>query len=89
MLEHPPVSRIRRSRNEWQALVNDCVNSGLSPQQFCQQKQLNYHRFKIWQRKLDAATFDGMFVEIPQQASRSASWTIELTLGDLTLKLNR
>ena len=84
-----PASRTRRSKAEWQALINDCEQSDLSPQQFCEQRQLSYHRFSIWQRRLSRNTFDGTFVELAHDVTSPTNWVIELTVGDLTLKLNR
>jgi hypothetical protein len=89
MLDSTPTRRTRRSRDEWQALISDCKKSGLNPREYCQQNHLSQHRFNTWQRRLDATTLDGMFIEVPQEVSTPSSWVIELTIGDLTLKLRR
>ena len=87
-----PIStpqRIRRSRDEWQSLIEDCKHSNLEPEQYCSQHQLNLDRFRLWQRRLESNVLDGLFVEVQPDRTQDHQWTIELTLGDLSLKLTR
>ncbi len=83
-----PIRRARRSRDQWQTLINDCQHSGRAPEDYCSQHQVNYDRFRFWQRRLESSVLDGLFVEVPPD-NDSGQWSIELTVGDLSLKLKR
>lgn len=84
-----PARRMRRSRDEWQTLIEDFKRSGVDAEQYCRQHQLSRERFRLWQRRLDSTVVDGLFVEVQREEPASGQWTIELTLGDLCLKLQR
>ncbi|MCG5499868.1 IS66 family insertion sequence element accessory protein TnpA [Ectothiorhodospira lacustris] len=47
--------RPRRSRAQWQALVDEFQSSGLTAEVFCQKRQLPAHRFEAWRSRLSAA----------------------------------
>lgn len=42
----------RRTKDQWQELVDECSKSGLSVKVFCEQKQINYTSFSKWKWKL-------------------------------------
>ena len=84
-----PCRATRRSRHQWQALINDCQSRGLDPEVYCQQHDLNINRFRLWQRRLARTDLDSLFMEVQPADSDSGSWQIELTIGDLVLKLRQ
>ena len=87
------TTRTRRSREQWQQICQDQLDSGVSAQTFCAKHQLSYASFSKWRRKLDAPTavehsplIDlSSFVAPPVPA-----WDIELDLGaGITLRMRR
>ncbi len=85
--------RIHRSREQWQALLDQYERSGLSPRAFCQQWDLSYGTFSRWRRRLlsdqDDTTLPAspdLFVELANHAESpaAASWDVELQLGENT-----
>jgi transposase-like protein len=49
-----PRSRVRRSREAGQALVQEWRSSGQRPAQFCREHGIGTHGLQYWRRKLDA-----------------------------------
>lgn len=80
-----------RSATEWQALILQQAESGLSAKAFCAQHDITYASFTNWRRRLgDNASPEPsdeslpMFVELTKssgQVEPRRSWLIELDLG--------
>jgi len=95
--------RARRSRAQWQGLVERAARSPLSIGAFCRGEGVSTASFYSWRRRLGggvpgravaAATGeDGAFLELGvlgSEAAGPASWDIELELGaGLVLRLRR
>ena len=93
----------RRSRFEWQALIDEQAGSGLSQKTFCDQRGIPLATFGYWKRKLQARsastpTGSGRdtvsltdWIELPTQGSATdGGWQIELELGNgLCLRLRQ
>lgn len=76
--------RIRRTRDEWQRLIDEQSASGLTQTVFCQSKGLSLASFQNWKRKLAEASPTGSpWLELGTLgASSDASWDVELQLGE-------
>jgi putative transposase len=85
--------RKRRSREEWQQLIDAQASSELTPAAFCQANGLSLASFQNWKRRLtaeppapvepwvDLGTFD---------RPSDSGWDIELDLGNgVCLRLRR
>ena len=95
----------RRSRTEWQALIEEPAVSGLTQKSFCGQRGIPLVTFGYWKRKFRAESsymptdFDtgtvspslADWIELPTQGSATdEGWEIELELGnDLCLRLRQ
>lgn len=90
--------RIHRSPEQWQSLVDQFEQSGLSQRTFCQQNSLAYGTFARWRRRLLGSNANSdhqanpEFIELlkgPQHRDKTA-WDVELQLGEsITLRLRR
>ena len=88
------MSAPRRSREQWQQLVQEQGDSGLNPADFCQLRSINLVSFGNWRRRLKKESTVGSdthWLELPTApAPRSARWDIELDLGNgLCLRLRQ
>ncbi len=88
------MSAPRRSREQWQQLVQDQIDSGLSPTDFCRLRSINPTSFGNWKRRLKkepALGSDTHWLELPTApAPACARWDIELDLGNgLCLRLRQ
>jgi hypothetical protein len=92
--------RIRRSRSEWQQLINEQAGSGLGVAAFCAARGISGASFRNWKRRLAAQSDPEAgrqpesepWLELGTLAGRAGSsgWDIELELGDgLCLRLRR
>lgn len=85
----------RRTTAQWQALVADQVQSGLSVRAFCQKRGIGYSTLSKWKSRLadgpGVATPPTHFVEVSATEALAAThWDLELTLGtDIILRLAR
>ena len=94
----------RRSKSEWQHLVDEQADSGLTQKAFCEQAGVPVATFGYWKRKLQAkGSFPSAepantrrvslddWIELSAPASgTSPGWHVELDLGDgLCLRLHR
>ena len=83
--------RPRRTACEWQALILQQAESGLSGKAFCDQHDITYPSFMNWRRRLgDNSSPESsddslpMFVELTKPSGhvdRQRNWLIELNLG--------
>ena len=96
--------RPRRSRAQWQALIEQAERSGLSARAFCQGEGINLASFYQWRKRLAAEGSEShaasdtpasdTFIDLgPLGDGRSrggGDWDIELQLGaDVVLRLRR
>ncbi len=88
--------RQRRSRTEWSELVAQQQASNLTQHEFCIQHGLSRKTFGNWKRRLDreaaSNSLDSPWIEVAPhpQPTVSASWEIELDLGDgVVLRMRR
>jgi transposase-like protein len=85
----------RRSREQWQQLVDQCEQSGLTQKAFCEQNGIKYDRLAFWKRKLrKRAEGSEFFIEMPREITgdlpSKTAWEVELDLGNGTiLRLRR
>ncbi len=91
-MKHP--RRSRRTREEWQQLIQAQQDSGLNETEFCIQRAINQKRFGHWKRRLQKALnnqADTHWLELPSvSATPSTGWDIELDLGQgLRLRLRQ
>ena len=90
-------TRSRRSRAQWQRLVDAQATSDLSQQAYCAQHHIAYSSFCRWKRELASAertarpTRAPSFIELTAPVSPTESrWDIELELGNgVFLRLRR
>jgi len=90
-------TKIRRTRRQWQTIVAEFEQSGLSAQAFCQQHAVAYSSFAKWRSLLKHQNADDLshgisFIELPESSARldNSAWRIELDLGaGVTLRLMR
>jgi len=90
--------RVRRSREEWRALLQRFEHSGQGREEFCRDQGLTRSSFDRWRRAFGgtasgrgAVNDSALFVELTSQESASAGgWDVELALGDgMVLRLRR
>jgi hypothetical protein len=84
--------RNRRSRDEWQRLIEEQAGSGQTQAAFCAARGISVASLQNWKRRL--ATTDmapAQWLELGTLAeAKSAAWDIELDLGDgICLRLRR
>jgi len=94
----------RRSRNEWQRLIEEQVSSGLTQKAFCERAGIPVATFGYWGRKLrdervlrsdermsqQGVALDDWIELSPPVPEQSPSWHIELDLGNgLCLRLRQ
>ena len=91
-------SRIRHSREQWQAWIDQQQASGLSESVFCEQQGINPKRLSHWKRRLHQrtspiiaeSTHHDEWIELPLASPHPSGWDIELDLGQgLCLRLRR
>ena len=79
----------QRSADQWQAIVNQQLKSGLSGAAFCKAEGLKYQSFMNWRKRLEnncadiEALPEANFIELTrdQPASSEPHWHIELDLA--------
>lgn len=85
------TQRIRRTPEQWQAIIERQANSGQSASRYCDTHQLSYAVFSKWRRKLalaePAPLIDLSTLVMSPQVQR---WDVELDLGGgVTLRMRR
>ena len=81
------IKRTRRSRSEWQQIIEGWQTSQLTARQFCSDHNLAYASFCKWRRKLSqvsevASEPENLFKLLPVNESPGGAWNITLKLGD-------
>ena len=88
----------RRTREQWQVLVDEQAESELSVSKFCAQYDLTVSNFYLWRKKLSddsqslAPQDNWLAFDMPASGNQSAgsTWEIELALpGGVVLRMNR
>ena len=85
--------RKHRTPDQWQALVNQQRDSGLSARQFCEQENIGYASFCNWRKRLSdpaaddsAGSGEASFLDLSSLMDTSQSsgpgWNIVLSLGN-------
>ena len=92
---------IRRTPQQWQALIEQWRDSGLSAARFCEEKRVGYASFCHWRKRLadeqssdgqDTPSEDAAFIDLGSLARSRADngWSIVLSLGEgIELRLSR
>lgn len=93
------TSRPRRSAEQWQALIEEWQDSGISAAQFCTERAIGYASFCQWRKRLSAPDKNieqerkahPGFIDLSTLSSGSPSgWEIVLSLGNgVELKLSQ
>ena len=88
----------RRTREQWQVMVDKQAESELSVSEFCAQHALTVSNFYLWRKKLhdDSQPFakqdNWLAFDMPASGNQNAgpTWEIELALpGGVVLRMNR
>lgn len=86
---------VRRSAQEWRAIVSRYERSGQTLMQYCASEQLAPSTFSLWRRKLRQSASEGAangaarFVELADSPP-APMWEAELDLGDgVVLRVRR
>ena len=88
----------RRTREQWQELVDKQAESELSVSEFCTHHDLTVSNFYLWRKKLSddsqslAKQDNWLAFDMPASADKEpgAAWEIELALpGGVVLRMNR
>lgn len=82
--------------SQWNALVQDCLNSGMKVKDWCEQNNINKDAYYYWLRKIREAACNSMearFVRVPDQCitpSFQSAFSAELTItiGSATINVN-
>jgi putative transposase len=85
-------TRVRRSRETWQRLVDEHAASGQTQRAFCAQRGISLASFGNWKRRLatEAASDDPWVEVLGVTESRTGDWDLELDLGaGVCLRLRR
>ena len=85
-------SRIRRSRQEWRAIVQEWKSTGQTASAFASSRSLNVNTLKWWHRELNTESDAVSLVELlprPTEPKGSVSGPsmIEVVVGEQTVRL--
>ena len=85
---------VRRSRSDWQQLIDEQARSGQSQRAFCAARALSAKSFQHWKRQLAATAAPPSATRLdlgalPERPA-TAGWDLELALGaGVCLRLRR
>lgn len=89
-------THIRRSAEQWQVLIDEQSESGLSAPQFCNQRNIGYASFCQWRKRLsnptDPTQQEPTFLAVNARApdSDNPRWLVELELcSDIVLRIGK
>lgn len=86
--------RIRRTAEEWRALISGFTDSGMTLERYCQSHGVSLSGFYTWRKRFESEysspSTKPSFIELvppesayrPQDASDAVRWRLELELGD-------
>ena len=94
------MAKPRRNATQWQALINEWQQSGLTIAEFCKAEGLHQSGFYAWKKKLlsngevetEKASEELPWLQLPQTYSRQAEtgWDMELSLpGGVVLRMRQ
>lgn len=84
---------IRRSRAQWEELIELQLGSGLSAPKFCEKAGVSYQSFMSWRKKISTPQIgsndSSKFIELTapdniaesEHSNSSSQWQVELDLG--------
>lgn len=78
----------RRTRAQWQRLIDECAASALNVGEFCRANAINPASFYQWRSKLsrseapNAPWIDVTALRPPRDADPAPAWEMELDLGN-------
>ena len=76
------AGRKRRSRDQWQQLLDEYAGSGQTQTAFCQAQGLCLSSFQNWKRRLACSEPSPAWVELGGvDRAPGSSWQIDLELG--------
>ncbi|MDA1302317.1 MAG: transposase [Proteobacteria bacterium] len=86
--------RIRRTPQQWQAIIDRQAESGQPARQFCDANGFSYHGFRRWRTKLSVSkqVKQAPLIELSSLVGspKRQAWEIELSLGDgMVLRLRQ
>jgi hypothetical protein len=91
-----PIKYQRRSREQWQQIIEQFQVSGQSGSAFCKAQAIPYASFCQWKQTLSvvpaaiSTPVDGGFVDLQSLIAREGGWKIVLRLGtDIELVLSQ
>jgi hypothetical protein len=79
-MEEQGVRRVRRSEEEWRAIVERFEASGVSRTEFCEREGLCLGSFSRWHQKLRDPKRGRKFIDLWGSVA-PRSWRMELDLG--------
>tara|TARA_R110000744_G_scaffold314864_1_gene421882 strand:- start:2018 stop:2293 length:276 start_codon:yes stop_codon:yes gene_type:complete len=88
------MTKTRRTRQQWQQLIHEQPDSGLTINDYCQQQHITLSGFYQWRKKLTAApenenTADWISLPPVDIPGHGEDWQIELVLpGGVVLRMN-
>jgi len=73
--------RVRRTREEWVAILQRFDSSGLGPREYCRREGLPLSSFQRWRSRVGSPS-SAEFVELTPSSpeSMSSGWELEVTL---------
>jgi putative transposase len=88
------MTRVKRTRAQWQRFIEEQPSSGLTITEYCQQHQLTVSGFYNWRKKLseqESPVHDWLSYSAPDSvAAKQAHWQMELELpGGLMLRVSQ
>lgn len=75
------ATRIRRTPDEWQHILDEFDQSGLTVTRFCEDHQLHPTLFYRWRKKLQHAAITPLINLTPMLEPQLPDWDVELELG--------
>ena len=81
------MSRAYRSKAQWQALIDEFEQSGLSRKAFCEVRGLNSDYFSQRRRQLQQETESTGFARVATESSPASAAAMQVRVGDAQLVL--
>ena len=81
------MSRAYRSKAQWQALINEFEQSGLSRKAFCEAQGINPDYFSQRRRQLQQETESTGFARVAAESSPASTAAMQVRVGDAQLVL--
>ena len=78
---NPEAKMKRRSRAEWQALIEKQEQSGVTQEAFCEQQGVNVGTFRWWKKQLGKE--EKPYVELSLPAASKSEVTVTLPCGTI------